>query len=92
MAVRYKTQMNLTVHSDFSIYNLEISDFEAYCAKLKNLVFKSRSNQCDSLGFGLGFDLITAIHTGRRLPGNVRKDTPAPHPVVLMKPFTHRKL
>ncbi len=57
VAVRYKTQMNLPVHSDISIYNLEISDFEAYCAKLKNLVFKSRSNQCDSLGFGLGFDL-----------------------------------
>lgn len=57
LAVRYKIHMDLPLHSDFSIYNLEIADFDAYKGKLKNLLLKGRANRCDSLGFGLGFDL-----------------------------------
>ena len=57
LAVRYKIHMGLPMHSDFSIYNLEISDFDAYKGKLKNLILKEPSNKCDSLGFGLGFTL-----------------------------------
>lgn len=57
LAVRYKIHMDLPMHSDFSIYNLEISDFDAYKGKLKNLIVKGKANRCDSLGFGLGFDL-----------------------------------
>lgn len=57
LAVRYKTEMHLPVHSDLSIYNLEITDFNGYRGKLKNLIAKERSNICDSLGFGLGFTL-----------------------------------
>lgn len=57
LAVRYKTQMRLPMHSDYSIYNLEITDFKAYTGKLKNIVAKNPSNLCDSLGFGLGFDI-----------------------------------
>lgn len=59
LASRYKIQMGLPLHSDFSIYNLEISDFDAYKGKLKNLIIKSPSNICDSLGFGLGFNLAS---------------------------------
>lgn len=57
LAIRYKTQMGLDIHSDLSRYNFEISDFDAYTGKLKSLVFESPSNRCDSLGFGLGYDL-----------------------------------
>lgn len=57
LAVRYKIHMDLPLHSDFSIYNLEITDFDAYKGKLKCLIFKAPSNKCDSLGFGLGFTL-----------------------------------
>lgn len=57
LAVRYKIHMNLPLHSDFSIYNLEITDFDAYKGNLKNLLFKAPSNKCDPLGFGLGFNL-----------------------------------
>lgn len=57
LAIPYKTRMHLPVHSDFSRYNLEISDFGAYSAKLANLVLRQPENHCDSLGFGLGYDL-----------------------------------
>lgn len=57
LAVRYKIHMDLPLHSDFSIYNFEITDFDAYKGKLKNLILKAPSNQCDSLGFGLGYTL-----------------------------------
>lgn len=59
LAVRYKIHMGLPLHSVFSIYNLEITDFDAYKGKLKNLILKAPSNICDSLGFGLGFTLAT---------------------------------
>ncbi|MDE6479592.1 MAG: hypothetical protein K2L45_04920 [Muribaculaceae bacterium] len=59
LAVRYKIHMGLPMHSDISIYNLEISDFDAYKGKLKNMIVKGRGNICDSLGFGLGFDLAS---------------------------------
>lgn len=55
--IDYKIQMNLTDHSDISKYNFEISDFERYSEKLKNLILKSPNNMCDSLGFGLGYNL-----------------------------------
>lgn len=57
LGVRYKIHQHLPLHSDFSIYNLEITDFDAYKGKLKNMVAHSPANRCDSLGFGLGFDL-----------------------------------
>lgn len=53
--IQYKKSMHLPIHSDFSKYNFEISDFEGYSAKLKGLVLKDASNKCDSLGFGLGY-------------------------------------
>lgn len=59
LANRYKIHMHLPKHSDFSIYNLEIADFDSYKGKLKNLILKEPSNICDSLGFGLGFNLQT---------------------------------
>lgn len=58
-AVSYRTQMRLPVHPRLSPYNLEITDFSGYCAKLKNLVFPQQSNRCDSLGFGLGYSADT---------------------------------
>ncbi|MDE6741881.1 MAG: hypothetical protein K2J58_06075 [Muribaculaceae bacterium] len=57
LANKYKIHMHLPMHSDFSIYNLEITDFDSYKGKLKNLILKDPSNICDSLGFGLGFNL-----------------------------------
>ncbi len=57
LATRYKIHMGLPLHSDFSVYNLEITDFDSYKGKLKNLIMTTPSNRCDSLGFGLGFDL-----------------------------------
>ena len=57
LASKYKIHMHLPIHSDFSIYNLEITDFDSYKGKLKNLILKDPSNICDTLGFGLGFNL-----------------------------------
>lgn len=57
LCVNYKVGMHLPIHSDFSIYNLSIYDFKAYCGRLRGLVLHQDSNDCDSLGFGLGFDL-----------------------------------
>ncbi|MCM1370002.1 MAG: DUF1574 domain-containing protein [Candidatus Amulumruptor caecigallinarius] len=55
----YKIAMGINVHSDFSKYNFALSDFSGYFGKLRNLVLPQNSNICDSLGFGLGFDLTT---------------------------------
>lgn len=57
LAIPYKTRMHLPIHSGLSTYNLEITDFDSFRGKLTNLILHKPSNQCDSLGFGLGFDL-----------------------------------
>lgn len=67
LAVRYKIHMGLPLHSDFSIYNLEIADFDAYKGKLKNLILNAPSNKCDSLGFGLGFTLDSRGDTWKEI-------------------------
>lgn len=59
LAINYKIHMKLPIHSDFSIYNFEISDFNTYSQKLKNIILPKVSNVCDSLGDGLNFDLST---------------------------------
>lgn len=60
-AIAYKIHMKMPVHSDFSRYNFEISDFDGYRLKLKSLLTFSTEgiNRCDSLGWGLGFGLST---------------------------------
>lgn len=57
LAIKYKTRMKLDIHSNFSIYNFEIFDFESYSGALSNLVLNKPSNKCTELGFGLGFTL-----------------------------------
>ena len=57
--VRYKVDMDLPVHSDISVYNLSIIDYDAYRGKLSNLVLKRKSNICDSLGYGLNYTLAS---------------------------------
>lgn len=57
LCVNYKVGMHLPIHSDFSLYNLAIYDFKAYCGRLRGMVLPQESNDCDSSGFGLGFDL-----------------------------------
>lgn len=57
LAIKYKTRMKLPIHSDFSIYNLEIVDFNSYKGQLSNLLFKKKSNKCSDTGFGLGYTL-----------------------------------
>lgn len=55
--VKYKTRMKLPTHSDFSLYNLELYDFDGYTAQLSNFIFKRPSNMSSSSGFGLGYTL-----------------------------------
>lgn len=57
LCVNYKVGMRLPVHSDFSRYNFTITDFKVYAGRLRGLVQTQEQNKCDSLGFGLGFDL-----------------------------------
>lgn len=57
LCINYKIGNKLNYHSDFSKYNFEISSFQTYTGKLSNLFLKQKSNQCDSLGFGIGFNL-----------------------------------
>lgn len=57
LCVQYKVGMDLPLHSDLSLYNLSITDFKAYSGRLRNLFMPQELNLCDSLGFGLGFDL-----------------------------------
>ena len=57
LAIKYKTKMKLPVHPDFSIYNLEITDFNSYKGQLANLILKRPSNKCSETGFGLGYTL-----------------------------------
>ena len=56
-AIPYKRRLKLHRHSDFSIYNFEISNFRSYAGTLKNVVVQKPSNKCDSLGFGLNYTL-----------------------------------
>lgn len=87
LANRYKIHMHLPMHSDFSIYNLEITDFDSYKGKLKNLILKEPSNICDSLGFGLGFNLRSRNAQWKELgPGRAAKhtvSTPGRHTEVM---------
>lgn len=57
LAVRYKTRMHLPLHSDLSLYNLELSDFDGFTGRLANLVLRQPYNRCSPSGFGLGYDL-----------------------------------
>ena len=57
LCVQYKVGMGLPLHSDFSVYNLALTDFDSYAGRLRNLIAPQELNLCDSLGFGLGFDL-----------------------------------
>ncbi len=57
LCVQYKVGMKLPLHSDLSIYNLSLTDFKSYAGRLRNLIAPQELNRCDSLGFGLGFDL-----------------------------------
>lgn len=57
LCVQYKVGMGLPLHSDFSLYNLCITDFKSYAGRLRNLIMPQELNICDTLGFGLGFDL-----------------------------------
>lgn len=49
--------MHLPVHSDFSKYNLAITDNRGYFGRLRNFIQPLPINRCDSLGFGLGYSL-----------------------------------
>lgn len=51
-ARKYKLYMDLDIHSDFSKYNLEISDLPQFFFALHN-VFRPPVLTCDSTGFGL---------------------------------------
>lgn len=56
-AVQYKVYMHLPLHSDYSIYNLAFTDYNALFGRLRNLVLGDKQgNDCDSLGFGLGYE------------------------------------
>lgn len=57
LCVQYKVGMNLPLHSDLSFYNLSLTDFKSYSGRLRNIIMPQELNLCDSLGFGLGFDL-----------------------------------
>ena len=53
----YQIDMCLGLHSPLSRYNFKISDFAGWCGMLRGLVLTQEHNHCDSLGFGLGFDI-----------------------------------
>lgn len=55
--VSYKVEMHLNVHPFLSKYNLAISDYSGFRGKIKNIFSPQEHNECDSLGFGLGFTL-----------------------------------
>lgn len=55
-AIGYCTRMDIGLHSPWSKYNFEISDFDGYAQKLRSLVLTVEANVCDSLGFGLGLE------------------------------------
>lgn len=57
LAIPYKTRMGLDLHSDFSIYNLEIADFDVYKGRLANIFLRKPSNRSTESGFGLGYDI-----------------------------------
>ena len=58
LIMNYKVGMGITDYSDFSVYNLVLSDFTAYAGRLRNMIVpQEQLNLCDSLGFGLGFTL-----------------------------------
>lgn len=56
-SIKYKTRMRLPLHSDLSIFNLEICDFDGYTGQLKNIFLKQPSNLSSKKGFGLGYTL-----------------------------------
>lgn len=55
--IKYKTRMNLPLHSNLSRYNFEVYDFNGYTAQLSNLILKKPSNLSSQSGFGLGYTL-----------------------------------
>lgn len=53
----YKKYMDVNIYPDYSKYNFELSNMSIYSGKLK-CVFKDQILiECDSLGFGLGYDV-----------------------------------
>lgn len=78
--IKYKTRMHLKLHSDFSIYNLEIADFDGYRGQLANLILKKPSNISDSLGFGLGYTLDNRAPNWKETGELRAKNHTADHP------------
>ncbi len=57
LAINYRIGMDLPVHGRLSPYNLTLYDFPGYVGRVKHLFTGGEMNHCDSLGFGLGYDL-----------------------------------
>lgn len=57
LGIKYKTRMGLPLHSDMSVYNLELADFDSYKGQLSNIIKKAPSNVSSEKGFGLNYNL-----------------------------------
>ncbi|MDE7427286.1 MAG: hypothetical protein K2M79_05755 [Muribaculaceae bacterium] len=87
LCVEYKVGMKLPLHSDFSKYNLCLYSFEDYIGRLRGLLVTQEWNICDSLGFGLGFDLNNRSigweeYGKKRAEGLTRKASGRPEEVL----------
>ena len=56
-AINYKKYMDVNVHSDFSMYNFELSNMPVFSGRLMNILKGEGLPMCDSLGFGLGYNV-----------------------------------
>lgn len=65
LAIQYQVGMNLGLHSKLSRYNFCLSDFQSYAQRLRSIVINVDINNCDSLGFGLGYDIETRAKNWR---------------------------
>ena len=53
----YKIYMDCDLYSDFSLYNLELSDIRTVREKFKKFIKKDKNIDCDSLGWGTAYKL-----------------------------------
>ena len=61
IAPYYKMYMGIDYFSDFSHYNFEFANLSIFSDKIRNLLMKKNTLECDSLGMALDYPLASKI-------------------------------
>lgn len=88
----YKKYMDINLYPDYSKYNFEFSNLPIYSGKLKCALKGQMPIECDSLGFGLGYDISHRSHTWKEEVGTAIDRHTAPDMSMLEYNIKHLRL